>query len=140
MNRPRRANPGDGIFNALDFIRLGGHFGVGSDTHVQVGLADELRQLEYSQRFAHRARNVLGAADCSTERVLLESALKGGAAAVGTHAADIAADSSADLISLNTRHPAMACKQNDALLDAWIFTGGNIVIDCVWVAGKKSST
>lgn len=131
------ANLGDGIFNAPDFIRLGGRFGVGSDSNVQVGVADELRLLEYSQRLAHRARNVLGAADYSTGRVLLEHALKGGAAALGAGAADMAAGSPADLISLDTRHPALACKKDDALLDAWIFTGGNSVVDCVWVAGKK---
>ena len=37
----------------------GGGFGLGSDSNVLIGVADELRQLEYSQRLAFRARNVM---------------------------------------------------------------------------------
>lgn len=55
------ANLGDGTFPAPDFIAAGGRFGVGSDSNVLIGLPDELRQLEYSQRLLHRARNVLAA-------------------------------------------------------------------------------
>ncbi|TIX98467.1 MAG: formimidoylglutamate deiminase, partial [Mesorhizobium sp.] len=53
------ANLGDGTFAAPLFRQHGGRFGVGSDSNVQIGLPDELRQLEYSQRLAHHARNVL---------------------------------------------------------------------------------
>ncbi|TIL62016.1 MAG: formimidoylglutamate deiminase, partial [Mesorhizobium sp.] len=51
------ANLGDGTFTAPLFVEHGGRFGVGSDSNVLIGLPDELRQLEYSQRLAHRARN-----------------------------------------------------------------------------------
>jgi formimidoylglutamate deiminase len=44
------ANLGDGVFNAPDFVDRGGAFGVGLDSNVLIGLTDELRQLEYSQR------------------------------------------------------------------------------------------
>ena len=54
------ANLGDGIFAAGRFLDAGGRFGIGTDSNVLIGVADELRQLEYSQRLAHRARNVLG--------------------------------------------------------------------------------
>ena len=42
-----------------EFLDHGGAFGVGSDSNVLIGVTDELRQLEYSQRLAHRARNVV---------------------------------------------------------------------------------
>jgi len=131
------ANLGDGTFDALDFIRCGGRFGIGTDSNVQVGVADELRLLEYSQRLLHRARNVLGTPERSTGRVLLERALPGGAMALGAGFTGIAVDCPADFVSLDRQHPALACKREDALLDAWIFSGGNSVIDCVWVAGEK---
>ena len=54
------ANLGDGLFNAPDFVGRGGRFGIGTDSNVQIALADELRLLEYGQRLFHRARNVLG--------------------------------------------------------------------------------
>lgn len=134
------ANLGDGTFDALDFIRCGGRFGIGTDSNVQVGVADELRLLEYSQRLVHRARNVLGTAERSTGRVLLERALAGGAMALGAGFTGIATDFPADFVSLDGQHPALACKREDALLDAWIFSGGNGVVDCVWVAGEKVVT
>jgi len=41
------ASLGDGIFPAREFLDAGGTFGVGTDSNVLVGIADELRQLEY---------------------------------------------------------------------------------------------
>lgn len=131
------ANLGDGIFDAAGFLSRGGRFGVGSDSNVQIGVADELRLLEYSQRLRHRARNVLGNADQSTGRVLLEGALHGGAAAVGHAAADLSVGSPADFVSLDAQHPALVCRDDDAIVDAWVFSAGNAAVDCVWVGGEK---
>ena len=131
------ANLGDGIFDAAGYLSQGGRFGIGTDSNVRVGVADELCLLEYSQRLAHRARNVLGNAECSTGRVLLERALQGGAAALGVDAADLSAGAPADIVSLDAYHPSLVCKDDDALVDAWIFSAGSAAIDCVWVGGKR---
>ncbi len=78
------ANLGDGTFPAPLFLERGGAFGVGSDSNVLIGVADELRQLEYSQRLAHRARNVLAQPGQSNGRALFDAAVIGGAQALGT--------------------------------------------------------
>ncbi|TIP92586.1 MAG: formimidoylglutamate deiminase [Mesorhizobium sp.] len=130
------ANLGDGTFAAPLFKQHGGRFGVGSDSNVLIGLADELRQLEYSQRLAHRARNVLAVAGSSTGRALFDAALDGGSAALGAGPSRIAAGASADFVSLEGNSPSLAGKAGDAVLDAWIFANGTKV-DCVWVHGKK---
>jgi formiminoglutamate deiminase len=78
------ANLGDGTFAASAFLSKGGRFGVGSDSNVQISLAGELRQLEYSQRLAHRARNVIAAPNGSTGRRLFDAAIYGGAQALAT--------------------------------------------------------
>jgi cytosine/adenosine deaminase-related metal-dependent hydrolase len=31
----------------------------------------------------------------------------------------------------------LALRKGDDILDTWIFTGGDSLVDCVWVAGKK---
>jgi formiminoglutamate deiminase len=129
------ANLGDGTFDAVRFAAAGGRWGVGSDSHIQVGLADELRQLEYSQRLAHRARNVLAQGGGSTGRALFDTALAGGAQALGTRPAAIAPGAPADLVALDAGSPALAGRAGDALLDAWIFTGAKAV-DHVWSAGR----
>ena len=130
------ANLGDGTFAAPLFVEHGGRFGVGSDSNVLIDLPDELRQLEYSQRLAHRARNVLAVAGGSTGRALFDAALDGGSAALGAGPAGIVAGASADFVSLDPNHPTLAGKTGDAILDAWIFANGTSV-DCVWVHGRK---
>ena len=130
------ANLGDGTFAAPAFIEHGGRFGIGSDSNVLIGLPDELRQLEYSQRLALRARNVLSVAGGSTGRALFEAALEGGGAALGIGLPALMAGALADFISLDATRPSLAGKSGDAILDAWIFANGTGV-DCVWVRGRK---
>ena len=69
------ANLGDGIFNAADYIHGGGRYGVGTDSNVAIGVAAELRQLEYAQRLRQRARNVCSLPGTSCGRMMLEAAL-----------------------------------------------------------------
>ncbi|MER9134892.1 formimidoylglutamate deiminase [Mesorhizobium sp. M0830] len=130
------ANLGDGTFAAPLFREHGGRFGIGSDSNVLIGLPDELRQLEYSQRLAHRARNMLAVAGGSTGRALFDAALDGGSVALGAGASAIAVGASADLVSLDAGSPSLAGKTGDAILDAWIFANGSKV-DCVWVHGQR---
>ena len=131
------ANLGDGVFNAPTFTAAGGRYGIGSDSNVQIGVADELRLLEYSQRLARQGRNVMAPPGGSTGRALFDDALKGGAPAVGTAPLGLAVGGAGDMIALDTRHAAFAGAKEDALLDAWIFSAGNTGVDCVWVNGEK---
>lgn len=126
------ANLGDGTFPAA-FFAAGGRFGVGSDSNVLIGLPDELRQLEYSERLAHRARNVLAAPGGSTGRALFDGAVVGGAAALGVEVG-LAAGRAADFVSVKARHGLDLA--GDMLLDGWIFANG-AEVDCVWVNGRK---
>jgi formimidoylglutamate deiminase len=132
------ANLGDGIFPAPKYFAAGGVFGIGTDSNVSIRVADELRQLEYSQRLAHRARNVIGSSDSrSTGRVLFEGAMRGGAQALGVPGAGIVPGASADFFSLSTGVESFAHRGDDAWLDSWIFAGGRDCIDGVWRAGRK---
>jgi formiminoglutamate deiminase len=127
------ANLGDGIFPASTFLSAGGALGIGSDSNVLIGLGDELRQLEYSQRLAHRARNVIAPANGSTGQTLFNAALTGGARALGTDAG-IAVGKAADFVSLDlSKAPYL---NHDSILDGWIF-GGLVRPDHVWVHGSK---
>jgi formimidoylglutamate deiminase len=131
------ANLGDGIFPATRYLGAGGAFGIGTDSNVSIAVADELRQLEYSQRLRDRARNVIGAGDeRSTGRVLFEAAVHGGAQALGV-AAGIAPGASADFLSLSGESAELAGRSGDAILDSLIFAGARNSIDGVWRAGRK---
>ncbi len=127
------ANLGDGTFEAPLFIEEGGRLGVGSDSNVLISLSGELRQLEYSERLALRARNVVAAPGGSTARSLFDHAITGGGAALKAPGG-IAVGHHADLISLDTT--AVPYLSGDQLLDHWIFAGG-VAVDSVWALGRK---
>jgi formiminoglutamate deiminase len=129
------ANLGDGTFNAPLFRLEGGRFGIGSDSNILIGVADELRQLEYAQRLAHRERNVLGDARISTGRALFEAALAGGGAALAAPPR-LQIGAPADFVSLKRDHALVETLKPDGVLDAWIFVERSL-IDGVWIAGEK---
>ncbi|SHL39491.1 formimidoylglutamate deiminase [Bradyrhizobium lablabi] len=131
------ANLGDGTFNAPEFRDRGGRFGIGSDSNVLIGVTDELRQLEYSQRLAHQARNVVAGTLASTGRTLFESALNGGSQALGVATSGLTAGGFADIVSLDAHDVALAGRSGDAILDSWIFGAGRSLVDCVWARGRK---
>jgi formimidoylglutamate deiminase len=130
------ANLGDGTFPGRRFTAKGGRYGIGSDSNVLIGVADELRQLEYSQRLHRQARNVLAKPGQSNGRALFDAALAGGSVALGAGNGGMAQGASADFVSLDHSHPSLAGKQGDAILDAWIFANG-AKVDGMWVRGKK---
>jgi formiminoglutamate deiminase len=134
------SNLGDGIFPATGYTAARGAYGIGTDSNVSIGVADELRQLEYSQRLRDRARNLVGGPDArSTGRALFDAALRGGAQATGvTPGIEIGAP--ADFISLDAQSPALASRAGDALIDSFIFTAGKSGIDGVWRGGRRVVT
>ncbi|HEX6636650.1 MAG TPA: formimidoylglutamate deiminase [Steroidobacteraceae bacterium] len=133
------ANLGDGIFPAGRYLNAGGRFGIGTDSNVSIAVADELRQLEYSQRLRDRARNVAAGSSPSTGRALFEGALNGGSHALGIPRghAGITEGAGADFFSLDARAPLLAERQGDALIDSVVFAGARDAIDGVWRAGRK---
>ncbi len=127
------ANLGDGVFAAPLFLDEGGRYGVGSDSNIMISVPEELRQLEYSQRLALRARNVIATTGSSTARKLFDSALLGGGAALKAQAG-IAIGNYADIVSLDAG--AVPYLSGDRVLDHWTFAGG-FKVDSVWALGKK---
>ncbi|MGA9796414.1 MAG: formimidoylglutamate deiminase [Rhizomicrobium sp.] len=130
------ANLGDGIFPAVEYLGHDGHIGIGTDSNVQIDAAGELRAVEYAQRLAWRARNVLASAEGrSTGRALFDRALAGGAQALGQKSHGLQQGAPADIVSLDRRDPTLSGRKGDALLDSWIFAGARP--DCVWRFGRK---
>ncbi|MGK7869883.1 formimidoylglutamate deiminase [Falsiroseomonas sp. E2-1-a20] len=136
------SNLGDGIFAALPYRDAAddssiGRFGVGTDSNILIGAADELRTMEYAQRLAHRTRNALAPRGASTARTLWEGALAGGTQALAAGPAGITPGAWADLLLLDPAHPALAARDGDRWLDALVFASRTSPIRDVLVRGRR---
>jgi formimidoylglutamate deiminase len=131
------ANLGDGVFPAVSFMKPGGAFGIGSDSHISISPAEDLRMLEYSQRLTHNRRNALAAGPGqSTGRSLFEAATRGGGQALQQNMGAIEIGKRADFVVLDDEHHSLLGRAEDNALDAWIFSGGNACVRDVYVGGK----
>ncbi|MGO1117798.1 formimidoylglutamate deiminase [Rhodovibrionaceae bacterium A322] len=136
------ANLGDGLFPIEDYLAQGGAFGVGSDSHISVDLTEELRLLENGPRLTKRGRNLLaGGEGQSTGARLYTAAAAGSAAALGRPSGEISKGNLADLLVLNRQDPALIARQDDHILDSWIFFNGpGSPVSKVFVAGQEVIT
>jgi formiminoglutamate deiminase len=131
------ANLGDGIFPAVRFLGKDGRIATGTDSNILIDPAQELRALEYSQRLAHQARNVLASAEHpSVARRLFDATLAGGAQALGV-APGLVVGNSADIVTLDADNPDLQLAHGDLPLDHWVFAARNNCIDAVWRRGRK---
>lgn len=127
------ANLGDGLFPLRDYLRAGGHWGIGSDSHVSVSPVEELRWLEYGQRLATRRRNIAVSADQpSTGRLLYAQALAGGLRACGQ-----GAEAAADHVVIDGDAPALAGARAEDLHDRLVFAGNRSLVRETHVAGQR---
>jgi formiminoglutamate deiminase len=130
------ASLGDGIFDGPGWQEAGGLYGVGTDSNIEIGAAAELRQLEYSQRLATRRRNVMARGPgVTTGRSLIDTALAGGAAALGVARPALRAGAPADIVALDAAHVSLAGRHGDGWLDGWIFAAP-AAVDTVWRRGR----
>ena len=130
------ADLGDGTFAARAWLDAGGAFGVGTDSNTIIDPFAELRQLEWSQRLAHGARNVLCQGDDPVGLALWSRAVKGGARALGRAAGAIATGARADLVVLNVDDPALGGLSTEAVVDAAVFGPCRQPVRDVMVSGQ----
>jgi formiminoglutamate deiminase len=132
------ASLGDGTFPAEAWLAAGGAFGIGTDSNVLIGVAEELRQLECSQRLATGRRNVLADGDAASTGARLHSAaLATGARVLGAPPPRLAAGSPADIVALSPDAACLAADEPETLLDGWIFAGDRSCVRDVWCAGRR---
>ena len=130
------ANLGDGIFSATQYLKHNGNWGIGSDSHISVSIKDELRTLEYSQRFRDQQRNRLH--DKSNTKVgdyLFTQAHCGGNQALSVNNG-LEVGQRADFMVLDTSNPFIGSRKSEDIINSWIFASNENVIKDVYVAGK----
>lgn len=138
------ANLGDGIFPAVAFSEAKGRWGIGSDSHVSLSIVEELRTLEYSQRFRDQQRNRLYSKAEQIDQNYVGDYLFKQALLGGNQACDVSFGLSlghrADFMVLDERHPFIAASvmsgHTKDILNRWLFACNENLIKDVFVAGK----
>lgn len=134
------ANLGDGIFEGVKFSQQAGCWGIGSDSHVTLSVSEELRTLEYSQRFRDQQRNRLHSPDHSNiGDYLFHGALQGGNQACGINIG-LTKGCRADFMTLDTNNPMVTGTDSSQLLNRWIFACQENLVSDVFVAGEQKIT
>jgi formimidoylglutamate deiminase len=73
-------NLGDGIFRMKEFVRLGGHWTIGTDSHIGLNPFEEFRMIDYRQRLVTNLRNTF---EGDAARYLIGESVLQGRAAMG---------------------------------------------------------
>jgi len=126
------ANLGDGLFPLANYLDAEGVLGIGSDSHISVSPVEELRWLEYGQRLVTRHRNIAARKpDASVGKTLWAAALRGGLQAAGQRE-----DETRDVIVLDDSSPLLAARDEDSVLDTFLFAGNTPLVRDVVAGGE----
>ncbi len=127
-------NLADGIFPFDAYCAQGGRFGIGSDSHVTIDPAEELRWLDYGARLARRKRMPEGdgAPHRGAELWLSAASTAVSGRATGT----IAVGQRADWVIVDNRAAVLAGRTGDEIIDTLVFGARPHLIRDVVVGGK----
>lgn len=131
------ANLGDGLFPLKQYMSEGGSIAVGSDSHISVSVAEELRLLEYGQRLKYKRRNIaVSDKEIHTGPSLYKKCLRGGAKASGFENGAIEVGKRADIIMLDKNSSLLVGTPEKNIIDRFIFSGNVNPVQHVIVGGQ----
>jgi formimidoylglutamate deiminase len=148
-------NLGDGVVPADLFFEHSIPVALGTDSHTQIDLLEDARELEYHLRLHTLQRNVLAparvddegraegdTADAEGHRMsalaarLFECATLSGARSIGAHAGAFEPGRAADFFTVNLEDPSIAGASGDDLLPAIVFSLSRAAVRETAVGGR----
>jgi formimidoylglutamate deiminase len=112
-------NLGDGIFRLTDFKNAGGSWSIGTDSHISLNPLEDLRWLDYAQRFTTHKRNTFD----DGASVLVKKTLSAGRAAMGINASEyFAIGMPLDAVIYDAHEPLLARSPQNQVLSTILYT------------------
>ncbi|MEP6568561.1 MAG: formimidoylglutamate deiminase [Acidobacteriota bacterium] len=134
-------NLGDGIVPADTFFDQGVRISLGTDSHVEIDLLEDARELEYHLRLQKTQRAVLAAtADEEHSAIaarLFTCATTNGAASINAPGGALDEGRVVDFFTVDLNDPSIAGTSPDDLLSTIIFSLSRTAIRDVVVGGKR---
>ena len=142
-------NLGDGVVPAHEYQRHGASICLGTDSHAQIDLLEDARELEYHMRLQKLERAVLTPGNGSsvddalpdgqasdTARYLFDCATINGARSIDAPSGTLASGKPADFFTVDLDDPAIAGASQNDLLASIVFTLSRAAVREVVVGGK----
>ncbi|HEX8503207.1 MAG TPA: formimidoylglutamate deiminase [Pyrinomonadaceae bacterium] len=135
-------NLGDGVVPADALLAAGVPVALGTDSHAQIDLLEDARELEYHLRLTSLRRNVLapggegGGGMSALAARLFECATVSGARSVGAHAGSFEPGRAADFFTVALDDPSIAGAGAEDLLPAVVFSLSRAAVRETAVGGR----
>jgi formimidoylglutamate deiminase len=133
-------NLGDGVVPADAFTNEGVPISLGTDSHIQIDLLEDARELEYHIRLKKMERAVLAPNDGGSSALavrLFECATINGANSIGAASAAIEPGRLADFFTIDLDDPSIAGTPPGDLLPNVVFSLSRAAIRDVFVGGRQ---
>jgi formimidoylglutamate deiminase len=123
-------NLGDGVVPADEYAKHGVRICLGTDSHAQIDLFEDARELEYHLRLQKLERAVLDAGQ------LFDCATVNGARSIGAPSGALEVGRPADFFTVDLNDPSIAGAANEDLLTTIVFSVTRAAIKEVIIGGK----
>ena len=134
-------NLGDGIVPANRFFNQGVRVSLGTDSHVEIDLLEDARELEYHLRLQMTERAVLASTDDKGHSALatrlFDCATTNGAESINAPGGRLEPGRPADFFTVDLDDPSIAGASSDDLLAAIVFSLSRTAVRDVVVGGKR---
>lgn len=137
-------NLGDGVVPADEYLKHDVAICLGTDSHAQIDLFEDARELEYHLRLQKLERAVLGTRKPSSAEHaqsqladwLFDCATRHGARSIGAPGGALEPGQPADFFTIDLDDPAIAGAATDDLLPAIVFSSSRAAVREVVVGGQ----
>jgi formimidoylglutamate deiminase len=127
-------NLGDGIFRMKEYVRLGGRWTIGTDSHIGIDPLEEFRMIDYRQRLVTNLRSTFEGDAASY--LLNASQLQGRVAMSPGEKQYFAVGESFDAVVYNARSPRLSTASVANLLSVLLYHGNSSMSMGTIVNGK----
>jgi formimidoylglutamate deiminase len=134
-------NLGDGVVPADLYLARGVRLSLGSDSHAQIDLLEDARELEYHLRLQKTERSVLAPHDdgliSGLAARLFECATINGGASIGAATGKLEGGRPADFFTVDLDDPSIAGASEEDLLSSIVFAQSRTAVRDVVVGGRR---
>jgi formimidoylglutamate deiminase len=134
-------NLGDGILPVDSFFKHGVRVALGTDSHAEIDLLEDARELEYHLRLQKMERAVLAPVNNDGQSALaarlFDCATINGAASISAPGGTLDQGRPADFFTVDLNDPSIAGASPDDLLSAIVFSLARTAVKDVVVGGRR---